>query len=496
VVIIVSKGPSPTPGAATVAVPNVIGQQQGDALTQLQTAGLVAQVFNDFSADVAKGRVIGQLPDFGKTAPAGSTAVLMVSRGPAEPAPTSTSLPNVVGLAEGEAASHLQAARLSPQAIHNHDPNVPAGTVVSQLPSAHSLAQIPAKRSLTWLWIALAGLILLALGAWWYMGQQNQSSIPIAAIVATDTAQATDTAEATAPAEAPAPTVTAVPSVIGMTEAEAETTLKDAGFTALATKVTTNDNPAGTVTAQVPDAGSELTPGSQVAIQVAQADEPPPPSSVKVPDVVGMTQADAQSALSKAGLVSSFVTQANSATKGDAFAQQPAAGQSVPPQSTVVVGISSGKPPAPESDTVAVPKVIGMTQADAVAAVAAVGLSSQVAQSYNAAPKGEVYQQWPPAGTMVSPSTPVAVLVSLGKAPEDGNSVTVPNVKGMSVDAATQALADAGLVAQPVTISDPSVPAGQVLGQLPASGSKVPAGSVVLIGVAGPGATQLPAPAE
>jgi beta-lactam-binding protein with PASTA domain len=368
---------------------------------------------------------------------------------------------------------------------------------VSQLPSAHSLAQIPAKRSLLWLWILLAALVLLALGAWWYMGQQNQSSIPVAAIVATETAQATDTAEATAPAEAPpAATVAAVPNVIGMTEAEAETALTDAGFTALATKVTTNDNPAGTVVAQVPSAGSELTPGSQVAIQVAQAEEPPPPSSVKVPNVVGMTQADAQSALSKAGLVSSFVTQANSATKGNAFAQQPAAGQSVPPKSTVVVGISSGKPPAPESDTVAVPKVIGMTQADAVAAISGAGLSSQVAQSYNAAPKGEVYQQWPPAGTEVSPSTPVAVLVSLGKAPDSGDSVTVPNVKGMSVDAATQALADAGLVAQPVTISDPSVPAGQVLGQLPASGSKVPAGSVVLIGVAGPGATQLPAPAE
>ena len=95
--------------------------------------------------------------------------------------------------------------------------------------------------------------------------------------------------------------------------------------------MTTNDAPDGDVVAQIPAANTELTNGSQVAIEVAQAKEPEKPKTVKVPNVVGMTQANAQSALADAGLSSSFVNEANEAPKGQAFDQQPSSGESVDP---------------------------------------------------------------------------------------------------------------------------------------------------------------------
>ncbi len=66
VVVVVSQGPSPTPSAAPVAVPSILGVAQGDALAKLQEVGLAAQVFNDYSSTVARGKVIGQLPESGR----------------------------------------------------------------------------------------------------------------------------------------------------------------------------------------------------------------------------------------------------------------------------------------------------------------------------------------------------------------------------------------------------------------------------------------------
>jgi beta-lactam-binding protein with PASTA domain len=411
---------------------------------------------------------------------------MMVSDGPAAAPPAKTSLPDVVGLTESEALSKLQTAGTAPRVVREYSPTVPEGVVSAQLPSARSLAAVPPKRSLTWLWVALGVLVLLLLLGGIWASNQEESPLVLLGIVATETVEATQT-----PTES---TVAAVPNVVGMSQADAEAALEDAGFAPIATKVTTNETPAGDVVAQVPAADTELTKGSQVALQVAQASEPEQPTSVTVPNVVGMTQANAQSALVNAGLAPSFVNQANSAPKGQAFEQQPAAGGSVAPETVVIVAISTGPAPAPEPTTVAVPAVIGKTQADAEKALADAKLTSQVVQSYSTTvPKGTVGQQWPPAGNNVAPGTPVALVVSLGQKPTDGQNVTVPGVTGMTAAEATQALADVGLVAQSVTISDPDAAEGQVIGQLPAANSTVPPGSTVLIGVAGPGATQLPA---
>jgi len=485
VVVVVSRGVSPTPLGVPAAVPDVLGKPQGEALAKLQEVGLTAQLFNDYSAAIAKGKVIGQLPDAGLTTPKGTAVVLMVSGGPRAAEVPQVGLPDVVGLAEGDALSKLQHAGLATQVARDFSAKVPEGVVIATLPNARSLAAVP-KRSLMWLWILL-GVLALALlaGGVWFMNQDEDVPDVVAGIVATETVEstATETIESTAAA------ATQVPSVVGMSQKDAEAALEAAGFVPLATKVTTSETPAGDVVAQIPAAETELTSGSQVAIQVAQAAEPPKPSTVNVPNVVGMTQANAQSALVDAGLAPSFVNQANDAPKGSAFEQQPASGQAVAPETVVLVAISTGPATNPPATTVAVPAVIGKTQADAEKALSDANLAWQAIQTYSSTvAKGKVIQQWPPAGNVVAPGTPIAIVVSMGPKPTSGTA-TVPDVKGMDADQATQALAEVGLIAQVVQIDDPNATPNVVLGQLPAPSSIVPAGSTVLIGIMGATAT-------
>lgn len=68
-------------------------------------------------------------------------------------------------------------------------------------------------------------------------------------------------------------------------------------------------------------------------------------SDVSVPDVVGMTEAEADAELEGAGLdTGSVATVCSAATAGDVVSQAPPAGASVPPGSTVDIALSSGTP--------------------------------------------------------------------------------------------------------------------------------------------------------
>ncbi|MEI7813994.1 MAG: PASTA domain-containing protein [Coriobacteriia bacterium] len=107
VVVMVSRGPSPTPPIAYVTVPQVVGMAQGDALARLQEAGLPSQVFNDYNDKLPRGEVIGQLPAQGASVPSGAESVLMVSSGRAAAPTIATALPNVIGLAESDAVSRI-----------------------------------------------------------------------------------------------------------------------------------------------------------------------------------------------------------------------------------------------------------------------------------------------------------------------------------------------------------------------------------------------------
>ncbi len=208
---------------------------------------------------------------------------------------------------------------------------------------------------------------------------------------------------------------------------------------------------------------------------------------VTVPDVVGMTQAAAQTAIEDPGLTLGTVAEQFHATipVSQIIGQDPAGGTEVAQGSAVDLVVSRGPEP------VTVPDVAGMEQAAAQAAIADAGLTvDAVTEQYHATiPAGQVISQDPAAGAEVLPGSAVALMVSKGPEP-----VSVPDVVGMTQATAQAAIEDAGLTLGAVTEEyDATIPAGQVISQDPAAGAEVLPGSAVALVVSkGPEPVSVP----
>ena len=261
-----------------------------------------------------------------------------------------------------------------------------------------------------------------------------------------------------------------VPNVIGMPYDEAVQKLQDDGFKLGDTKYGYSNNATeGLVARQSPAAGTKLERNGTVDLTVVK-----PLGSLTTPDLVGQTQAQAESALATLSLTPSVTEDYSSEVPaGVVFLQAPAAGVMINPGDTVEMVVSKGAAPA----KVEVPKVNGMKQADAEAALKKVGLVPTPSQAYSdTVAKGIVAEQNPVAGASMSPGSKVTFVVSLGPGTQ---SITIPNVVGKSQADAEAAIKAAGLVPSVVSNVDATVPKGIVAGQSPAAGGKTAAGSVV-----------------
>ncbi len=96
VTLFVSKGPAP------VAVPNVVGETQSQAQSDLQAKGFQVSVKSDPTSSATAGQVISQSPS-GGTAPPNSTVTITVSGG-------AVSVPSVVGESQQTATQVLTTA--------------------------------------------------------------------------------------------------------------------------------------------------------------------------------------------------------------------------------------------------------------------------------------------------------------------------------------------------------------------------------------------------
>jgi serine/threonine-protein kinase len=130
------------------------------------------------------------------------------------------------------------------------------------------------------------------------------------------------------------------------------------------------------------------------------------------------------------------------------------------------------------AESVAVPYVVGLQQAQAVNLITDKGLVPRVRRVPNSdVEEGFVFAQNPTEGTKVAKETTVLIDVSKGK-PE----VTVPSVVGQSVADAVEELTAAGLDAQVVDVDSDKEP-GTVTGQAPSPGTVVVEGTQVRINV-------------
>ncbi len=133
------------------------------------------------------------------------------------------------------------------------------------------------------------------------------------------------------------PPPVAMPALVGLVRADAEAGLSSAGLKmGTVTEVYDASAPAGTVMSQTPAAGTVLTRASAVAVVVSKG-----PVPVPVPQVKGLTQADATKVMQDAGFVVTVKKAEDEAEKDIVIAQEPDGGEAQP-GSTVVLTVSKG----------------------------------------------------------------------------------------------------------------------------------------------------------
>ncbi|MGH9189032.1 MAG: PASTA domain-containing protein [Acidimicrobiales bacterium] len=255
----------------------------------------------------------------------------------------------------------------------------------------------------------------------------------------------------------------AVPRLTGLDQAQATASLKGLGFDVVFTPEFSETVPAGQVISQDPAAGVRLEEGKQVRLLVSDG---PPPSPV--PDLTGLTQAEAQAEIEKAGHEVGKVTTTNSETvRTGVVLDWSHRGESPPKGTEIDLNVSAG----PEKRTV--PEVIGDLFDDVVDRLRGLGLVGVRADAYSDDDdsKGKVVDVSPNPGERVDKGSKVTLTVSSGRP-------SVPSLIGLSFDAAKAKLADAGLKA-----SGPFGPSitGRVFNTVPASGTKVKPGSTVVV---------------
>jgi serine/threonine-protein kinase len=143
----------------------------------------------------------------------------------------------------------------------------------------------------------------------------------------------------------------------------------------------------------------------------------------------------------------------------------------------VTIAVSQGPEP-PETATV--PNVIGKQEAEAVDALQQAGYQVAIVEVYSEiVPEKVVALQSPVGGSITEPGITVGIVVSLGARPPE--FVIVPDVTGMTLEEATAALEDLGLVAESVEIFTSLAPEGELFAQLPPPDSSVAPGSTVFL---------------
>lgn len=161
-----------------------------------------------------------------------------------------------------------------------------------------------------------------------------------------------------------------VPDVKGETESDAKKTLEALGLTVTTQEEYSSDVEEGKVVSQDPSAKSKAKKGDTVTLVISKGAE-----SIDIPDLSGMSESSARSALSKAGLSASIQTAySDSVDKGYVISWSPTS--QAEKGDTVTVVISNG--PDPSTQEITVPSVVGWSVSEATLALQNTGFDVYV----------------------------------------------------------------------------------------------------------------------
>jgi serine/threonine-protein kinase len=278
-------------------------------------------------------------------------------------------VPEVAGQSEQAAGATLRRAGLNPVPSLKPSTKVPTGLVISQLPSAGSEVSKGTRVS-----IIISG---------------GPGSAPLI-------------------------------DVAGLSASQAAVKLRRAGFRTTPKTESSATVPAGTVIGTEPSAETEVQEGRLVTLRVSSG-----PAPVSVPDMTGELLAAAEATLSNAGLALGTVTPRVSSTEPPetVLSQSPAKGTSVHTGGKVDLTVAQ----APKE--VAVPDVVGQSEALAAAALGQAGFTPKAVSATTTEPAqvGVVLRQSPAAGANARKGATVTIAVGvLGSQTTPTTTTTTP----------------------------------------------------------------------
>ena len=229
-----------------------------------------------------------------------------------------------------------------------------------------------------------------------------------------------------------------VPDLRGMTEEEARRKLDgtDIGMKVQNERKPSNQYKEGEIMSQDPVPDTEVAKNSTITVVISSGEEA---KMVRVPDVEGRSEAEAEKMLQDAKLtvVHGKAENSDEVEEGHVISSDPEAGTEVEEGTEVTIVISLGE------DQATVPDLRNKSVSDAEAALKEAGLSGSASEEYSdSVEAGCVISQSIDAGEKVDKDTTISYVVSKG--PET-KYVRVPNLHGMTESQARQALRDAGL---------------------------------------------------
>ena len=199
-----------------------------------------------------------------------------------------------------------------------------------------------------------------------------------------------------------------VPDVEGLTEDEAVSALEALGFVVSTSYEASDDVEEGVVISQSIVSGTELEEGSEITLTISSGAD-----TVTLKDYSGLTQADAEAALTELGLAYTVTLEySDEIGTGYVIETDPEAGSEVSVNSTVTLVVSRGE----ETKTTSVPQFVGSTEADAEEMAEEANLVLVIEYTTNDAQVGNVVYQSIAAGNSVEEGTTITIRV--GKASE------------------------------------------------------------------------------
>lgn len=198
-------------------------------------------------------------------------------------------------------------------------------------------------------------------------------------------------------------------NVVGLYKTAAEEQMKKNGFTNYTFKEQTDATvEKGYVISQSVDDGTAITKDTAITIVISSGKE-----MTSVPNVVNYEDSQATTLLEEAGLkVTHGYAYDDNVEKDHVISSDPVAGTEVEEGSTVKIIISNGK----EQKKVVVPKLEGMSEADAAAKLTKLNLVGAPTYEYSDTVKeGQVISQDPVVNTEVDEQSTVSYVVSKGQ---------------------------------------------------------------------------------